>query len=47
MKTNAFNRLTAFLAELEQKGISYQLAHHRDEALMVLVAPTSQKQTLN
>ena len=38
MKDAAFNQLTAFLAELEQKGISYHLAHHRDEALTVLVA---------
>jgi hypothetical protein len=38
MKTNVFNRLTTFLDELEQKDISYHLAHHRDEALMVLVA---------
>ena len=38
MKTEALNKLTAFLCELEQKGISYTLAHHRDEAIMVLVA---------
>jgi hypothetical protein len=38
MKGGIFNRLTMFLSELEQKGISYTLAHHRDEAIMVLVA---------
>ena len=38
MKDTVFNQLTAFLAALEQKGINYHLAHHRDEALMVLVA---------
>jgi hypothetical protein len=38
MKTTAFSQLTAFLAELEQKGISYHLGHYRDDALMVLVA---------
>jgi hypothetical protein len=38
MKNEVFNRLTAFLSELEQKGISYNLAHYRDDAMMVLVA---------
>lgn len=38
MKSDIFNRLISFLGELEQRGIGYHLDHHRDEALMVLVA---------
>jgi hypothetical protein len=38
MKNEAFDRLTAFLSELERREIAYSLAHHRDEAVMVLVA---------
>jgi hypothetical protein len=38
MNNNVFDKLMAFLNNLEQKGINYTLAHHRDEALMVLVA---------
>jgi hypothetical protein len=36
MSSNAFDKLAAFLRELELKGISYTLAHNRDEAIMVL-----------
>ena len=38
MKNNGFERLVAFLNKLEKRGISYTLAHHRDEAIMVIVA---------
>jgi len=38
MKTKVFNSLVAFLNQLEQKRISYTLAHNREEAIMVLVA---------
>lgn len=38
MKSNVFDKLIAFLNDLEQKEISYTLAHHRDEAMMVIVA---------
>jgi hypothetical protein len=38
MKSNAFENLLQFLSRLEQANISYTLAHHRDEALMVVVA---------
>jgi hypothetical protein len=38
MRNDAFGKLVVFLDELEQNGISYTLAHHRDEAIMVNVA---------
>jgi hypothetical protein len=38
MKNNVFDKLMGFLSDLEQKGISYTLAHNRDEAMMVLIA---------
>jgi len=38
MKSNIFDKLVSFLQNLEQKGIVYTLAHHRDEAIMVIVA---------
>jgi hypothetical protein len=38
MKNTVFYNLTAFLNKLEQKAISYTLAHNRDESIMVLVA---------
>jgi hypothetical protein len=38
MKNAIFYDLTNFLDKLEQKAISYTLAHHRDESIMVLVA---------
>jgi hypothetical protein len=38
MKSEAFGKLLSFLKHLEQRNIQYTLAHHRDEAVMVLVA---------
>jgi hypothetical protein len=38
MKSSGFGKLVAFLTKLEQRSISYSLAHHRDEAMMVTVA---------
>ncbi|MGB3262935.1 MAG: hypothetical protein WBA89_03170 [Microcoleus sp.] len=38
MKSNEFDRLLLFLQKLEKQAIDYSLAHHRDEAVMVIVA---------
>jgi hypothetical protein len=38
MKTNVFNKLLTFLNHLDQQKINYQIAHHRDEAVMITVA---------
>ena len=38
MKNAIFYNLTNFLNRLEQKSISYTLAHHRDDSIMVFVA---------
>ncbi len=38
MKGNVFDKLVLFIQNLEQQGISYALAHHREEAIMVTVA---------
>ena len=38
MNTEVFNNLIAFLEKLEDRHISYSLAHNREDALMVLVA---------
>ena len=38
MSNNVFDKLITFLSDLEQRGISYTLAHNRDEAIMVMVA---------
>lgn len=38
MKSSIFDKLNLFLQNLEQQRISYTLAHHRDEAIMVTVA---------
>lgn len=38
MNTGVFNNLVAFLDKLEHQRISYTLAHHREDALMVLMA---------
>ena len=38
MKQNVFNQFIFFLQKLEGQEISYSLAHHRDEAVMVTVA---------
>jgi hypothetical protein len=35
---NGLNKLLTFLQKLEHRHISYTLAHHRDEAVMVIVA---------
>jgi len=37
MKENVFNQFIVCLQKLEEQGISYSLAHHRDEAVMVTV----------
>ena len=38
MKTKIFSKLLAFLEKLELQNINYTLAHHREEAIMVLIA---------
>jgi hypothetical protein len=38
MKANGFDRLILFLQNLEKQAIDYSLGHHRDEAVMVIVA---------
>jgi hypothetical protein len=38
MKSEVFGRLLGFLNDLEERNLHYTLAHHRDEAVMVLVA---------
>lgn len=38
MKQDTFNRLLHLLHQLDEAQITYTLAHHRDEALMVMVA---------
>ena len=38
MKANGFDRLILFLQNLEKQAIDYSLAHHRDEAVMGIVA---------
>jgi len=38
MKNHGFSKLVTFLNQLEQERISYTLAHHRDETIMVNVA---------
>ncbi len=38
MKSHGFDKLVNFLNQLEQERISYTLAHHRDETIMVNVA---------
>ena len=38
MSNPIFDQLLAFLNQLEQEKICYSLAHHRDEAVMVMVA---------
>ena len=43
MKSSIFDKLTLFLQNLEQQGISYTLAHHRDEAIMVTVAAPGER----
>ena len=43
MSGNVFAKLTAFLTDLEQREISYTLAHNRDEAIMVNVAAPGER----
>ena len=43
MSTNVFNKLNAFLNDLEQKEISYTLAHNRDESIMVIAATPGER----
>ncbi len=38
MKDNVFNKLLRFLEKIEQMGMSYTLAHHREGAVMVIIA---------
>ncbi|MEG4483718.1 hypothetical protein [Microcoleus sp. D2_18a_B4] len=38
MKNNGFDQVILFLQKLQKQAIDYSLAHHRDEALMVIVA---------
>ncbi|MEH2422391.1 MAG: hypothetical protein V7K48_16205 [Nostoc sp.] len=38
MKNHGFGKLITFLNQLEQEKISYTLAHHWDETIMVNVA---------
>ena len=38
MKLNNFDNMLRFLNQLQQAKISYNLAHHRDEALMVIIS---------
>lgn len=38
MRKNVFSKLLTFLSDLEQSGIDYTLAHHRDETIMGMVA---------
>lgn len=38
MNNNVFDKFTVFLDALERRGIGYSLAHHREEAMMIIVA---------
>ncbi|MCI0488904.1 MAG: hypothetical protein L0229_20120 [Blastocatellia bacterium] len=38
MNNDVFDKLITFLSDLERRGISYSLAHNRDEAIMVMAA---------
>ncbi|MEH2072294.1 MAG: hypothetical protein V7K47_29785 [Nostoc sp.] len=38
MNNHGFDKLITFLNQLEQEKISYTLAHHRDETIMVNIA---------
>jgi hypothetical protein len=40
---NAFDRLITLLSDLEQREISYTLAHNRDEAVMVIAAAPGER----
>ncbi|MDZ8189718.1 MAG: hypothetical protein RMX96_33385 [Nostoc sp. ChiSLP02] len=43
MKSYGFSKLVTFLNQLEQEKISYTLAHHRDETIMVNVAVAGER----
>jgi hypothetical protein len=43
MKNHGFGKLVTFLNQLEQERISYTLAHHRDETIMVNVAVAGER----
>ncbi|MBN3952224.1 MAG: hypothetical protein HWQ38_39415 [Nostoc sp. NMS7] len=43
MNNHGFGKLVTFLNELEQERISYTLAHHRDETIMVNVAVSGER----
>ena len=43
MNTDAFGSLTRLLSQLEQKHISYALAHNREESIMVLVSAPGER----
>ncbi len=43
MKKSPFDALLDFLSGLERKKISYELAHHRDDAIMVLVSAPGER----
>jgi hypothetical protein len=43
MNSSVFDRLITFLSDLEQRGISYTLAHNRDEAIMVIAAAPGER----
>ncbi|MEH2350265.1 MAG: hypothetical protein V7K55_20150 [Nostoc sp.] len=43
MKNHGFDKLVTFLNQLEQERISYTLAHHRDETIMVNVAVAGER----
>jgi hypothetical protein len=38
MKTDLFNKFLTFLNQLQQQKISYEISHHRDEAVMITVS---------
>ena len=43
MKNHGFGKLITFLSQLEQETISYTLAHHRDETIMVNLAVAGER----
>ncbi len=43
MSSNVFDKLDSFLSELEQRGVSYTLAHNRDQVIMVIAAAPGER----
>ncbi|BAZ15538.1 hypothetical protein NIES4071_74100 [Calothrix sp. NIES-4071] len=43
MSSNGFIKLTNFINQLERYKIHYTLAHHREEAIMVMAAIPGQR----